>query len=240
MSVHIGTSGWHYPHWVGDFYPAELHSRDWLAHYARQFDCVEINNSFYRLPTVANVDHWLAQTPEGFRFTLKASRYITHMKKLRDCATPLDEFLDVARRFGDRLAAVLLQLPPHWHVNHQRLAEFLALLPDDLRFAIEFRDPSWHIDATYHLLRKHAVGLCQFDLAGHQSPVVPTAELIYLRLHGPQHAYSGSYTEDQLRDWADRLKLWDRDNHAVYLFFDNDAQASAVHDALALRRQLGG
>ena len=93
MSIHIGTSGWHYPHWVGHFYPAELHSRDWLAHYARQFDCVEINNSFYRLPTVANVDHWLAQTPEGFTFTLKASRYITHMKKLHDCAAPLAELL---------------------------------------------------------------------------------------------------------------------------------------------------
>jgi uncharacterized protein YecE (DUF72 family) len=240
VSVHTGTSGWHYPHWVGRFYPAELNSRDWLPYYARKFDCVEINNSFYRLPTAANVDRWLAQTPEGFAFTLKASRYITHMKKLHDCATALEEFLAVARRFGDRLAAILLQLPPHWNVNHQRLGEFLALLPEDLQFAIEFRDPSWHVDGTYRLLREYAVGFCQFDLAGSRSPVVLSAGLIYLRLHGPHQAYSGSYDTAQLRDWADRLKAWDREGHDVYVFFDNDQQACSVHDALALQQQLGG
>jgi len=240
VSIHIGTSGWHYPHWVERFYPAELPSSDWLAFYAREFRCVEINNSFYRLPSVENVDHWLAQTPERFAFTLKASRYITHMKKLHDCAEPLEGFLAVARRFGDRLAAILLQLPPHWHVNHQRLAEFLALLPVDLHFAIEFRDPSWHTDITYRLLREHAVGWCQFDLAGSRSPVVVTAGLVYVRLHGPHQAYSGSYTQSQLAGWADRFKLWDGEGRDVYVFFDNDQQASAVHDARLLQQQLSG
>jgi uncharacterized protein YecE (DUF72 family) len=239
MSIHIGTSGWHYPHWVERFYPAQLHRRDWLAYYARNFRCVEVNNSFYRLPTAANVDHWLAQTPGDFAFTLKASRYITHMKKLHDCAAPLDEFLARARRFGDRLAAILLQLPPQWHVNQQRLAGFLALLPADLHFAIEFRDPSWHTDATYRLLRDHAVGLCQFDLAGSRSPAVLTAGLVYVRLHGPHQAYRGSYAPRQLAAWADRIRVWDREGQDVYVFFDNDQQACAVHDALALQQQLG-
>jgi uncharacterized protein YecE (DUF72 family) len=240
MSIHVGTSGWHYPHWVERFYPTELRSRDWLAYYARMFHCVEVNNSFYRLPTVANVDHWLAQTPEGFAFTLKASRYITHMKKLHNCAAPLNELLAVASRFGDRLAAILLQLPPHWHVDHQRLAEFLALLPADLHFAVEFRDPSWHTDATYRLLRDHAVGLCQFDLGGSQSPAVLTASLTYVRLHGPHQAYTGGYTQRQLVAWAERLRAWDGEGQDVYVFFDNDQQACAVHDALALQQQLSG
>lgn len=236
MSIHIGTSGWHYPHWVGRFYPASLPGRDWLNYYAGRFDCVEVNNSFYRLPSAANVVQWLAQTPEGFRFSLKASRYISHMKKLRDCAEPLAEFVGLARNFGDRLGPVLIQLPPRWHVNVGRLAEFLALLPDDLQFALEFRDPSWFCEDIYRLLRQYGVALCQFDLAGFESPPVVTAGLVYLRLHGPDEAYAGSYDQAALRVWAGRLQVWERAGREVYVFFDNDQDASAVLNALALRQ----
>ena len=142
MSIHIGTSGWHYRHWVDRFYPAGLNSAAWLGYYAREFACVEINSSFYRLPSPETIGQWRAQTPEGFVFALKASRYITHMKKLRDCAQPLTALMDLARCLGDRLAAVLFQLPPRWRVNVERLAGFLDLLPRDLHCAIEFRDPS--------------------------------------------------------------------------------------------------
>lgn len=236
MSIQVGTSGWHYPHWVDRFYPAELGSQDWLQYYARHFRCVEINNTFYRLPAMDSIEHWLAQTPKDFSFALKASRYITHMKKLRDCATALFEFLSLARHFGDRLAAILLQLPPHWHVNHDRLADFLRLLPDDLRFAMEFRDPSWHVEDTYRLLREYGVAFCQFDLAGFHSPPVVTAGLVYLRLHGPGEAYAGSYDEDELKRLAESLKAWDREGHDVHVFFDNDRDACAVSNALVLQQ----
>ncbi len=235
MTIHIGTSGWHYRHWTEQFYPGGLPSRDWLAYYARHFHCVEINSSFYRLPSPAVVDQWLVSVPDNFLFALKGSRYITHMKKLRDCAVPLAAFLAIARRFGEHLGAVLFQLPPRWRVNPERLAGFLALLPEDLRVAIEFRDPSWHVEPVYDLLREHAVGLCQFDLGGLRSPPVVTAGLVYLRLHGPQEAYAGSYAETDLRTWAERLRAWEREGHEVFVFFDNDQDACAVRDAQVLQ-----
>jgi len=235
MSIHIGTSGWHYRHWAERFYPDGLNSAAWLGYYAREFGCVEINNSFYQLPSPEKLAQWRAQTPEGFLFALKASRYITHMKKLRDCAQPLAVLLGVARCLGDRLAAVLFQLPPRWRVNVERLAGFLDLLPDDLQCAFEFRDPSWHVEGVYALLREHAVGLCQFDLAGLQSPPVVTAGLVYVRLHGPREAYSGRYTDTALKAWADRLRGWDAQGHDVLVFFDNDQDACAVHDARRLK-----
>ena len=236
MSIRIGTSGWHYRHWIDHFYPVGLHSDDWLAHYARHFHCVEINNSFYRLPSASSIDAWLQQTSPGFTFALKASRYITHMKKLHDCAAPLAEFVRLARRFGERLAVILFQLPPRWHVNAQRLADFLALLPKDLAYAVEFRDPSWHIDDIYRLLEEHRVAFCQFDLDRLTSPSVVTADLVYVRLHGPDAPYSGRYPGRELRGWAERLRAWDGQGREVYLFFDNDQRAAAIHDALALQR----
>jgi len=240
MSIRIGTSGWHYRHWTGRFYPPGMDSDDWLAFYADAFDCVEINNSFYRLPTAETIDQWLARTPPEFVFTLKASRYITHMKKLHDCASPLAALLPLARRFGDRLAAVLFQLPPRWHVNQARLAEFLAILPPDLRYAVEFRDPSWHVESVYALLRDHGVAFCQYDLGGQRSPPVTTSDLVYLRLHGPRQAYAGSYAEGEIRAWARQLRAWDAQGDDVYVFFDNDQDACAVQDARALREQVTG
>jgi uncharacterized protein YecE (DUF72 family) len=236
--IHIGTSGWHYPHWRGRFYPAGLPEHSWLPYYAEHFGCVEINASFYRLPTPSIVEQWLAQTPEDFVFTLKASRYISHMKKLKDCARPLAEFLAAARRFADRLGAILVQLPPHWRANPQRLADFLGLLPGDLRFAMEFRDPSWHTPKVYELLEAHGIALCQFDLAGVTSPAEVTTDLVYLRLHGPDAAYAGSYAEEELTKWATRLRAWAKEGREVYVFFDNDEYAYAVDNANTLQELL--
>ena len=236
MSICIGTSGWHYAHWGGRFYPPGLSALDWLPHYARHFGCVEINNSFYRLPDEKVVTQWLRQTPEDFVFALKASRYITHMKKLRDCAEALAALLSVARLFGHRLAAVLLQLPPRWRVNPGRLDAFLRLLPEGLRFAMEFRDPSWHSEEIFVLLRAYRVAFCQYELAGFSSPAAITADLVYLRLHGPEEAYAGSYALGELTRLAARVRDWGGAGHDVCVFFDNDRDASAVDNARTLRR----
>lgn len=236
MSVCIGTSGWYYPHWVGPLFPRAMPRIDWLSHYARRFRCVEINHSFYRLPRADSVRTWLQRTPRDFRFTLKASRFITHMKKLQDCREPLDTLLAFAKPFGERLAAVLFQLPPHWRVNLGRLDEFLALLPQRPACAIEFRDPSWFVDDVYRLLEGYGVGFCQFDLAGFASPTVVTDRLVYVRLHGPEVAYAGSYADADLRAWAARLGDWDAHGHDVFVFFDNDRDAAAVRDADRLAR----
>ncbi|WP_317705239.1 DUF72 domain-containing protein [Methylomarinovum caldicuralii] len=240
-ALRIGTSGWHYPHWRGRYYPQDLPAAKWLAWHARDFDCVEVNNSFYRLPSVETVRQWCAQVPESFRFAVKASRLITHLKKLRQCEAALQAFLDVADAFGARLGPILFQLPPRWHVNPRRLAEFLALLPPWYEYAFEFRDPSWHCQEIYQLLERYQAAFCLFDLAGHQSPMVVTARLIYIRLHGPaRQAYHGCYTEAQLEAWAGRVRRWVHgEGHKVCLFFDNDACAYAVKNALALKRKLG-
>jgi uncharacterized protein YecE (DUF72 family) len=239
MSIRIGTSGWHYSHWSGAFYPGELGEEKWLSYYAGCFDCVEINSSFYRMPTPASVAHWLEQTPDDFVFALKASRYITHMKKLKECAQPLKDFLAVARCFSHRPAVVLFQLPPHWHLNLGRLEGFLDLLPSDLRFAMEFRDPSWHTAEVRDLLQSRRIAFCLFDLGGYTSPSWVTADLVYLRLHGPHEAYAGRYDDEALNAWAARLKAWEREGYEVYTFFDNDQDANAIRDADRLKVLVG-
>ncbi len=233
--VRIGTSGWHYRHWRGRYYPQDLPAASWLAWYARDFDCVEVNNSFYRLPAVETVRQWCAQVPADFVFALKASRLLTHLKKLRDCEAALANFLTVADAFGLRLGPILFQLPPRWRVNSARLAEFLALLPPWYEYAFEFRDPSWHCQEIYRLLEGYRAAFCLFDLAGRQSPQVVTAELVYVRLHGPSPGpYAGCYSGEQLESWAARVRDWAGAGHRVFVFFDNDQRGYAVENARRL------
>ena len=142
--VLIGTSGWHYPHWSECFYPAKLPKSKWLAWYASYFSCFELNNSFYKLPNIKTIRQWLDQTPDNFVFALKASRLMTHLKKLKNCQEVLDNFLDSIRHFENKLGPILFQLPPHWHINTERLEAFLELLPPELNYVFGFRDPSWH------------------------------------------------------------------------------------------------
>ena len=231
MSICIGTSGWHYAHWKG---PRGTNNGELLSYYAAHFGCVEVNTSFYRLPTQHTVRQWRSQVPPRFAFSLKASRYITHMKKLKDAAEPLSEFLGVADLFGDQLGTMLFQLPPHWKVNTERLAAFLDLLPGDRHFAFEFRDPSWHTQAVVQLLDQHGVTFCQFDLDGFTSAPIVTGDRIYVRLHGPEHGCSGSYSQPALRAWADRLHAWRAQGRDVLVFFDNDEGGKAVRDASRL------
>jgi len=234
----IGTSGWHYPHWRGRYYPQALPASDWLAHYAHEFDTVEINASFYRTPSTSAVRRWVENTPPGFVFALKASRYITHLRKLRAPRTSCRALFRVARALGRKCGPILFQLPPHWRCNPERLAAFLRALPRGFDYAFEFRDPSWHRPDVYALLRRHRAAFCIYQLAGFESPHVITANFAYVRLHGPaSSAYSGSYSDAELAAWAREIRGWKR-LRRVYVYFDNDEAAYAVDNAPILKSML--
>lgn len=236
MRVLIGTSGWVYPHWRGPFYPAELDEAQWLGYYASRLPSVEVNRSFYRLCTRAQFTAWRAQTPEGFVFAVKASRFITHMKKLCEPEHTLPPLLEAIAGLGDKLGPLLFQLPPRWRPDPGRLAAFLAALPQGTRVAFELRDPRWHSDAILDLLRRHNAAFCIYDLAGFASPRAITADFIYLRLHGPGAAYSGRYGHRALADWAQWLGA--QTVTTAYVYFDNDEAGYAVQDALELQAML--
>lgn len=227
----IGTSGWQYRHWRGVFYPERLKTREWLPYYARRFDCVEVNTTFYGLPDRETIAGWRDSVQPGFVFAVKAPRRITHFKKLKNCAEALDELFHRLEAFGDTLGPVLFQLPPRWRRNARRLEAFLNALPTDHRIAFEFRDPSWHDEEIYALLAAHSAAFCIFDTDGRTSPMTTTGDLVYVRLHGPGTAYTGSYRAPRLRAWVDRAHGWNRAAKNVFLFFDNDEKGYAVKNS---------
>lgn len=232
--VRIGTSGWHYRHWCGPFYQERLSPSRMLSCYVQQFDTVEINNSFYRLPSRSTFAQWREATPAGFCFAVKASRFLTHMKKLKDPEQPIERLLEAVEGLGPKLGPILFQLPPNWGINRERLEHFLSALPGG-RYAFEFREPSWHQAGVYELLRRHNAAFCQFDLAGFQSPLELTADFAYVRLHGPGGRYQGSYSKAQLAAWAKRIEDWRRRLRAVYVYLDNDQAGYAARNALELK-----
>jgi uncharacterized protein YecE (DUF72 family) len=233
--IWIGTSGWNYGHWLGTFYPKGTRQRDLLAVYAERFETVEINRTFYSLPDKNAVATWREQSPADFLFAAKASRYLTHMKKLKDPAEPVARFLGCVEALGEKLGPLLFQLPPRWRVNPDRLERFLEPLPDRHRYAFEFRDPTWHDDRILELLSRRGAAFCIFDLAGKPSPIEVTAGFVYMRLHGPGAAYQGSYDGRTLSRWARRMLAWSKAGKDVYCYFDNDEKAYAPHDALRLK-----
>jgi len=237
--VRIGTSGWSYRHWVGPFYPAGTSSADMLDQYVEVFDTTELNNTFYNLPSRDSFIQWRDSVPEGFIFAVKANRYITHMKKLKDPAQSTPSFFDAVASLGDRLGPVLFQLPPNMGLNLGRLRSFLEALPDGYRYAFEFRNTSWFDDSVLDLLRRHDAALVIADMAGETSPVHATASLVYLRLHGPDEtAYTGCYDDDTLAAWRDRIAAWRAEGRDVYCFFDNDEAGYAALNAMTLRRMV--
>jgi uncharacterized protein YecE (DUF72 family) len=237
--IHIGTSGWHYKHWVGRYYPAGLRPDAMLAHYLRDFDTVELNNTFYQLPNETSFDNWRESTPHGFLFAVKGSRFLTHMIKLKEPQRGLANFLPRAERLRRKLGPILWQLPPKWNVNVERLEEFLAQLPKKHRYAFELRNPTWMTGAVYDVLRRYNAAFCIYELAGYRSPIEVTADWTYVRLHGPTaHKYQGSYSDEQLAAWAQRIRDWSRTLKAIFVYFDNDDSAYAVENALTLKRML--
>jgi uncharacterized protein YecE (DUF72 family) len=235
----IGCSGWEYTHWKGDFYPADLPKGRWFQHYARTFDTVEINNSFYRLPAPETMDRWRLQAPPGFVYAVKASRYLTHMRKLKEPADPLGLLFDRARALGPHLGPVLYQLPPRWRPDHVRLEAFLAALPPDVPQAIEFREAAWYSDRTLELLSRWNVALCLHDMTGSASPRAVVGPFVYVRFHGASAKYGGSYSAAQLDDWAGWLDAHRARGLRVYAYFNNDVGGHAPRNAVTLREALG-
>jgi uncharacterized protein YecE (DUF72 family) len=238
-SLRVGCSGWQYAHWRGDFYPADLPAARWLERYAETFDTVEVNNTFYRLPEAKTFADWARRTPDGFLFAVKASRYLTHMRRLTKPKAPLRLFLGRARRLGDRLGPVLYQLPPRWRANLARLEKFLDALPRGLRHAVEFRDRSWYADDVFGALAARGVALCVHDHPGSESPRAAVGPFVYVRFHGAGERYGGRYPTRRLASAADWLAKERRGGRDVFAYFNNDGGGHAPRDAVRLRRLLG-
>jgi uncharacterized protein YecE (DUF72 family) len=238
MTIRIGTSGWVYAHWRGVFYPTDLPQRDWFSSYARSFDTVEINNSFYRLPSAGTFEAWQRQAPVGFVYSVKASRYLTHLKKLKDPEAPLARFFQHAGCLGQTLGPVLYQLPPNWRVNFPRFELFLGALPAGTTHVIEFRDQSWLAEEVFLLMERYGVAHCIHDMHPLQVPCRVTATTVYLRFHGDME-HHGDYPLATLAAWAERIKDWHRQSLDVFAYFNNDIFGYAVKNAMALKELLG-
>jgi uncharacterized protein YecE (DUF72 family) len=235
----VGCSGWQYKHWRGDFYPSNLPQARWFEHYARAFDTVEINNSFYRLPPADTFARWRGQAPPRFLYAVKASRFLTHMKKLKDPDDPLRRFFDNAHHLETHLGPVLYQLPPGWRLDLERLEAFLVALraTGHERHAIEFRDPSWYDERALDLLQLHRVALCLHDMHGSASGRRLVGPFVYVRFHGMSR-YGGRYPDDLLDEWADWLAARAAERLEVYAYFNNDVGGHAPRDAVRLRERL--
>lgn len=235
---HIGTSGWHYKDWAGPFYPGDLPEKDFLEYYARYFRTVEINHSFYQLPKKETLKAWKDTVPPDFIFAVKASRYITHMKKLKDAKKSLFPLLKRIEVLGDRLGPILFQLPPRWGFNLERFNDFLESLPADFRYAFEFRDKSWEDPRAYEAMKMLGVAFCIYDLDGYRSPKEITADFVYIRLHGPDGAYKGQYDARTLSGWAGAFSAWISQGMEIFCYFDNDEAGYAARNALKLQDML--
>ena len=239
-AARVGCSGWSYKDWRGVVYPVAASARSWFSLYARRFDTVEINNTFYRLPQPSTVDGWAAQAPPGFVYAVKLGQFGSHRMKLRDASSWLPNHLDRVRRLGPSLGPNLVQLPPHWRRDVARLDDFLSVAPRDLRWAVELRDPSWLHDDVFATLARHGAALCIHDLLAHH-PWERTTDWTYVRFHGPDALdvkYWGRYGGRRLWRTADRLTGWLDEGDDVYAYFNNDHQGHAVEDARWLRDRL--
>jgi uncharacterized protein YecE (DUF72 family) len=236
--VWIGCSGYVYLHWRGPFYPLELPQKKWLDFYARHFPTVELNNTFYTLPAASTFESWRDGAPVGFLYAVKASRFITHMKKLTDPEPYLARLFERARLLGDKLGPVLYQLPPRWGFNPERFEPFLQALPTDVPQAVEVRDTSWLNDRLFSLLERFKIAYCIASLPDYESPIVATAPFVYIRFHGSRRMYDYRYTHDELSQWRDTIDRFTSEGHTVYAYFNNDPNAWAVQNALDLTKML--
>lgn len=234
----IGTSGWVYQHWKGAFYPEELTQSKWFDFYSQRFSTVEINNTFYHLPKETTFINWQKAAPKDFTFAVKANRFITHIKKLRECKEPIQTFLGRARLLKANLGPILWQLPPRWNCNVERMEEFLACLPKGYRHVFEFRDSSWFNQDIYKLLEKKRAAFCIFNMPAMETPHVVTSSFVYIRFHGGSALYGSRYTEKQLQPWAREIKGYLKEDMDTYVYFNNDAHGYAIQNAGELIRLL--
>lgn len=241
----VGTSGWSYPHWRGVLYPEEARPADWLRIYAATFRTVELNSSFYHMPRPETFRRQAEQTPAGFLFAVKAHRSITHEMRLEQAGARWAEFVDNALALGEKLGPILLQFPPSFRANPERLRGFLAANAEDprsqtLRLAFEFRHASWFESEAAAILREQGAALVVADSSRYpQAPLEPQGAFVYLRFHGPGALFASSYSEQQLEEWAGRIRGWLASGRDVYAYFNNDAAGCAVRNALRLRELAG-
>jgi uncharacterized protein YecE (DUF72 family) len=233
--VRIGCSGWIYKHWRRLFYPEKLPVKRWFAHYAAEFDTVEINNSFYRLPKPETFQAWRDQAPPGFCYAVKANKFLTQAKKLKDCEEPIERMMRSFRELKPALGPILYQMPPRFHVNLDRLQSFLELAPRDVVNVFEFRETSWYTDAVFAMLERYGASFCAHDMPGSQTPRLAVGPIAYVRFHGGLGKYWGRYSDKVLLGWTDWIAEQSRGGRAVWAYFNNDPEAAAIHDAQTLR-----
>lgn len=237
--IHVGCSGWAYKHWRGLLYPQGLPQKRWLERYTEDFDTVEINASFYRLPLASTFEAWRERAPRGFRYAVKVNRFITHMKKLLDCKAEVDRFIALARRLGDKLGPLLYQLPPSLHKDVERLDTFLSQLPKDLEQVVEFRNKDWYDKEILSLLERHGIGFVVHDLKGLVSPAWASGRTAYVRFHGSGGRYRGRYSDEVLLQWANWCLDQALQGRSVWCYFNNDIDGHAIEDARTLKSMVG-
>lgn len=237
--IHVGCSGWMYRHWRGIFYPEGLPQKRWFERYSEEFDTVEINASFYRLPLPSTFEGWREKAPPGFHYAVKVNRFITHMKKLLDCEAEVDRFIELARPLGPKLGPLLYQLPPSLHKNVGRLDAFLTRLPKDLEKVVEFRHKSWYDEQVLSLLDRHGVGFVCHDLKGLVSPRWASGHTAYVRFHGASGRYHGRYSDEALIDWAGWCIEQEQLGRRAWCYFNNDIHGHAIDDARTLKSMVG-
>lgn len=238
-NAYIGTSGWNYQHWKPRFYN-NIPTARWLSFCASQFNSVEVNATFYRLQSESTFQRWREDSPDNFRFAIKANRYLTHTKKLRNAEDSISLEKQHACELGDKLAVVLWQLPGNFSINLNRLSQFVDALKswDTVRHTIEFRHSSWFDDAVAELLTQHNIAVCQSDAGDWPLWQCVTADFVYVRLHGKPQTYASNYSVAKLEKWASQTKLWLKQKRDVFIYFDNDADAKAPLNALSLQKLL--
>jgi len=234
--LRVGTSGWQYKHWKGRFYPADLPTSEWLSYYTRHFDTVELNNPFYRQPERKTFEKWRRAVPDEFLFSAKLNRFITHLKRLNIEANSVERSYGTLAGLGPKAAVVLVQLPPRMKFDEERAGRFFKLVaPRRRRHAIEPRDASWFTDDALAFLRRRNIALVIGDTPRWPTHVAVTADFVYLRFHGPERLYASNYSDDVLREWAQRIRAWRGEGRDVFAYFNNDEQGFAVKNALRLR-----
>ncbi|MCK4789678.1 MAG: DUF72 domain-containing protein [Desulfobacteraceae bacterium] len=232
----IGTSGWNYKQWRGIFYPPKIPVSGWLDFYTRHFDTVEVNATFYRLPKPETFDNWYEKTPRGFLWSVKASKYITHTKRLQDCREPLERLYNAAGRLKEKLGPILLQLPPNMVFEREIFIPFCENLDPSFQHVLEVRHQSWIDPCVFKILSEHNIAFCLSDTAGkypyHEEI---TADFVYVRLHGSQKLYASEYSEDELQEWGRKIRNL---NMQAYVYFDNDFKGFAIKNAKRLKEIL--
>jgi len=235
---YIGCSGWYYNHWHSLFYPAELPKSEWLPFYAKQFNTVELNSSFYHIPSEETLKKWRESTPDNFVFSVKVSRFITHIKKLKNSELALNKFLYRASILQNKLGPLLYQLPPKMKRDDDILCEFISLLPGCYRHVFEFRHKSWLNISVFNILRRYNIGFCICDMPDIDCPLITTSDFAYFRFHGSQKLYSSHYSNNELSQWSQKIIQLSQKVKAIYIYFNNDAEAFAINNAQTLKDYL--